>query len=645
MRMIWMPMPACLHNQNKRKIKKMEEITEQLKKLADMHKRLTTVPVESVCMEKLEHYAAGKFNIVVLGEIKKGKSSFVNALLGIQGLLPVDTDIATSCAFRVSYGEELSYTVHFQPTVAEDGTLQPAREPRQLSGAEEAVKFGTENGNPLNCEKVDYIDVTCPSEFLKAGFTLIDTPGLGGLYEGHRAMTYRFVTQADAVFFVVDHTAPLGKLECQYIDDVLSTTPHLYFIQTKCSTITEAACRKRMENNLSIIKQAQPSFSVDNCYFMVDSQDAFSSNPDVVEFCGYPELHQFCREVLQPERKKLIVERLAQMWSGALARCRNALVANDKVINSDKPSELQQMKNEVQAAQARFAEWKSNLQKTYHTPVTACLRHCFSNAQTECSNLGVGGAISFEYADMIQLCKNTDELKALLMGDDKAPSLRDRLLMSLKAEYERIVNTYIRTVSGEVGTLMNAATADLTGLSVNELNTMRIENVLSPMGNNNYGTSMYENIRAASMGSGMGANVGMVIGGIAGSVIPGVGSAVGAGVGFLVGSLWGTCQSVGNMKTANLNQSKTQVLNVVNQALGIASSQMAQLIQNLNFDITQLITQKMSTFITAEEERMKNELRTLSERSQLSVQQLNDARKQQSMDKQLFNTALKCLSV
>lgn len=623
----------------------MKTIVEQLTALADMHQRLTGGPVESVCMEKLEHYAGGKFNIVVLGEIKKGKSSFVNALLGIQDLLPVDTDIATSCAFRVSYGEQLSYTVHFQPELAEDGTLQPARESMVLAGADEAVKFGTENGNPLNREKVDYIDVTCPSEFLKAGFTLIDTPGLGGLYEGHRAMTYRYVTQADAVFFVVDHTAPLGKLECQYIDDVLAVTPYLYFVQTKCSTISESACDKRKENNLSIIQQAQPAFSTDNCYFMVDSHDAFSSNPDVVECSGYPELHQFCRETLQPERKKLIVERLAQMWGGALARCRNALMAHDKVINSDKSSELQQMKEAVLAAQTRFAEWKGNLQKTYHAPVASRLRHCFAEALSDCSNMGVGGAISFEYSDLIKACKDMDELKALVKGNEMAPSLRDRFLMTLKAEYERIVKVYIQSVTREIAALMNAAAADLTGLSVAELNMIRIENVLSPVENNNYDASAYEYIRAMSLGAGACGKSGTIVGGIAGTIIPGVGTGVGATVGGLVGSLWGAVQGLGSMKSTGLNQAKTQITNVVNQALGIAAGQINQLLQNLQFDISQLITQKMTAFITAEEERMKKELRTLSERSQLSVQQLNDARKQQSQDKLLFNAALKCLSI
>ena len=44
----------------------------------------------------LERFELGLFRLVVMGEIKKGKSSFINALLGEPNLLPTSDDIATS---------------------------------------------------------------------------------------------------------------------------------------------------------------------------------------------------------------------------------------------------------------------------------------------------------------------------------------------------------------------------------------------------------------------------------------------------------------------------------------------------------------------------------------------------------------------
>ena len=49
----------------------------------------------------LQQYRLGLFRLVVVGEIKKGKSPFINALLGAPGLLPTLSDVATSTVFKV----------------------------------------------------------------------------------------------------------------------------------------------------------------------------------------------------------------------------------------------------------------------------------------------------------------------------------------------------------------------------------------------------------------------------------------------------------------------------------------------------------------------------------------------------------------
>ena len=58
--------------------------------------------------------ALGLFRLVVMGEIKKGKSSFINGLCGIPDLVPVHSDVATSTVFKLRYGTERRYTVYFQ---------------------------------------------------------------------------------------------------------------------------------------------------------------------------------------------------------------------------------------------------------------------------------------------------------------------------------------------------------------------------------------------------------------------------------------------------------------------------------------------------------------------------------------------------
>src|SRR5271166_3320099 len=55
--------------------------------------------------KKLEE---NSFQVLVVGEAKRGKSTFVNALIG-RDILPTDVDIATSQVFRVCHAESEAY--------------------------------------------------------------------------------------------------------------------------------------------------------------------------------------------------------------------------------------------------------------------------------------------------------------------------------------------------------------------------------------------------------------------------------------------------------------------------------------------------------------------------------------------------------
>src|SRR6056297_2159248 len=79
----------------------------------------------------------GIFRLVVMGEIEKGKSSFINALLGEPELLPTSSDIATSTVFKLIYGPERKYKVFFLPD-ADSGAVFPAKE----ISRDELVQYG-----------------------------------------------------------------------------------------------------------------------------------------------------------------------------------------------------------------------------------------------------------------------------------------------------------------------------------------------------------------------------------------------------------------------------------------------------------------------------------------------------------------------
>ena len=168
------------------------------------------------------------YNIVVCGEMKKGKSSLLNAIIG-HDILPVANQVATSQVFRISNNQTQSFELVFS-----DGSRKSISKDQlaEYGSQVEANLYGSHE-EEFNGKLLDYIQVNTPVEFLPDGVSLIDTPGLGAVYKSHESLTQNYVRKAAAVLFVFDPERPLVDLEQKFIKKVLEVTPHIMFVMTK----------------------------------------------------------------------------------------------------------------------------------------------------------------------------------------------------------------------------------------------------------------------------------------------------------------------------------------------------------------------------------------------------------------------------
>lgn len=186
------------------------------------------------------------YDVVVCGEVKKGKSSLLNAIVGKQ-ILPVANEIATSQVFRIAHSETESYSLVFT-----DGT-------KEAITYEQLGRYGSQvdailQGEPIFKDRtLDYIQVNIPVAFLPKGVNLVDTPGLGALYKRHEYITQNYVKKASAVIFVMDPSAPLVDQEKVFISKVLEITPNILFVMTKIDMYNEEVYRNVIERNEEIL--------------------------------------------------------------------------------------------------------------------------------------------------------------------------------------------------------------------------------------------------------------------------------------------------------------------------------------------------------------------------------------------------------
>jgi GTPase SAR1 family protein len=159
----------------------------------------------------------GVFRLVVLGDMKRGKSTLINALLG-ERILPSDVNPCTALLTILKYGERKQVTVHFNdgrsPEVIDLSTFQstytiPADEAKRLEDQQETAF-------PL----VSHAVVEYPLSLLESGIEIIDTPGLNDTETRNQAV-FEYLYSCHAVLFILSAAQPCTLDERRYLQNYL----------------------------------------------------------------------------------------------------------------------------------------------------------------------------------------------------------------------------------------------------------------------------------------------------------------------------------------------------------------------------------------------------------------------------------------
>ncbi len=179
------------------------------------------------CQALLVQLAEDRFNLAVVGQFKRGKSTLMNAILGCDllptGLLPLTSAITTLC-----YGSTERAVLR-----REGWTLEQEIPLAQLTD------FITERGNPGNEKRLLEARVELPLPFLRRGLHFIDTPGIGSARHENTATTYAFLPQMNAVIFVTSVEAPLSEAEERFLIDLRGQVRQLFVVVNKLDLLSD----------------------------------------------------------------------------------------------------------------------------------------------------------------------------------------------------------------------------------------------------------------------------------------------------------------------------------------------------------------------------------------------------------------------
>ncbi|MFC7533126.1 dynamin family protein [Actinoplanes sp. GCM10030250] len=177
--------------------------------------------------------------MVVVGETKRGKSSLVNALLGVPGLSPVDAAVATAAYLSFVPGDQFTARAW-------------------LPGGGEPVDVDDLAGWATGRQRARRIEVTHPAPLLRY-LSLLDTPGVGGLDPAHATIALDAVRRATALLFVADASAPLSQPELDFLSAAAERVDAVVFALTKIDAYPQ--WRGIAEDNRALLQAHAPRFA------------------------------------------------------------------------------------------------------------------------------------------------------------------------------------------------------------------------------------------------------------------------------------------------------------------------------------------------------------------------------------------------
>lgn len=194
-------------------------------------------------------------NISVIGEFSTGKSSFINALVGYE-LLAVNVIQGTTVAITI-----IEYSEQFSITLTDFSGKSLKIIFKSIDSLRQQLHIYTTDA--AYAKKIDYVTVTLPSDILKNGYRIIDTPGTNSLELWHEEVTCRAIRElSDLSIILTDATQAMPATLVSFLDNTLGdSVESCAFVANKIDRIGD----KERDGVIKFIgKKICQSFDIEN---------------------------------------------------------------------------------------------------------------------------------------------------------------------------------------------------------------------------------------------------------------------------------------------------------------------------------------------------------------------------------------------
>lgn len=165
--------------------------------------------------------------VVVVGEVQRGKSALVNALVGELDASPSAVETTTSAAVRFVPPDDRHPPGSAELLYADRSVPIPRAElPDWITSTGARVCDPTIEDLPTGA-------VVATAQPVLGGAVVVDTPGSGGLVASHTALATQSARQASVLVMVCDASTPLTEPEMNFLRDAAASVESVVVAVTK----------------------------------------------------------------------------------------------------------------------------------------------------------------------------------------------------------------------------------------------------------------------------------------------------------------------------------------------------------------------------------------------------------------------------
>lgn len=213
-----------------------------------------------------------KFELVVVGEFSRGKSTFVNAMLG-KKILPARKKATTAVISKIIYSDEPKYYLHYKDETKNIEEISEEKFLKLIAPKESAPEEEKKSEQDF-LDTIDFADIAYPLEFCKDNVEIVDTPGINDINQNRIEITYRYLNQADAVIMLLSATQALSNSEVEFLKERIlgNHIQNIFFVVTHKDELDEISEQKVLNFVTKNIRDILPeNITMDNRIFLVSS--------------------------------------------------------------------------------------------------------------------------------------------------------------------------------------------------------------------------------------------------------------------------------------------------------------------------------------------------------------------------------------